>query len=75
MKKQYTLIALCLALCAGSAFAADTGSKAADSGAAPKATRTKQQSKMGNCSKEAKAKTLKGAERKQFMSTCLKAKA
>ncbi|MBE0613417.1 MAG: PsiF repeat-containing protein [Burkholderiales bacterium] len=31
-----------------------------------------QQSKMGDCNKEAKAKDLKGDERKKFMSGCLK---
>lgn len=73
MKKQYSMIALCLAIFAGSAIAAgDAGTKATASGDAPK---SKQQTKMGTCSKEAKAKTLKGDERKQFMSSCLKAKA
>ena len=33
---------------------------------------TPQQMKMGNCNKEAKAKELKGPERKKFMSECLK---
>lgn len=33
-----------------------------------------QQSKMKTCNAEAKTKTLKGAERKAFMSECLKAK-
>jgi hypothetical protein len=33
---------------------------------------TAQQSKMGNCNKEAKEKKLKGDERKKFMSQCLK---
>ena len=62
MKKQYPVIALAIALFAGSAIAAET----------PKG---KQQTKMATCSKEAKSKSLKGAERKQFMSSCLKAKA
>jgi hypothetical protein len=44
------------------------GAHAAD-GAAPN-----QQSKMKNCNADAKAKALKGAERKAFMSECLKAK-
>ncbi len=73
MKKQYSMIALGLALFAGSAIAAgDAGAKVTASGDTPKG---KQQAKMSTCSKEAKAKTLKGAERKQFMSSCLKAKA
>jgi hypothetical protein len=67
MKKQYSLIALSLALFAGSALAAGD----ADS-ATPK---SKQQTKLGTCSKEAKAKAIKGADRRQFMSTCMKAKA
>jgi hypothetical protein len=67
MKKQYSLIALSLALVAGSALAAGD--------AAPAAPQGKQQSKLGACSKEAKAKSIKGADRRQFMSTCMKAKA
>ena len=35
----------------------------------------KQQTKLGTCSKEAKAKSIRGADRRQFMSTCMKAKA
>ncbi len=73
MKKQYSMIALTLSLFAGSAIAAgDAGAKATASADTPK---SRQQAKMGACNKEAKSKTLKGAERKQFMSTCLKAKA
>ncbi|MCE4055702.1 PsiF family protein [Pseudomonas sp. Au-Pse12] len=34
---------------------------------------TAQQNKMTNCNAEATAKSLKGDERKAFMSTCLKA--
>ena len=34
---------------------------------------TAQQQKMKDCNREASAKTLKGDERKKFMSTCLKA--
>jgi hypothetical protein len=67
MKKQYSLIALSLALFAGSALAAGDGAVAT-----PK---SKQQTKLGTCSKEAKANAIKGAERRQFMSTCMKAKA
>jgi len=66
MKKQYSLIALSLALFAGSALAADAGT------ATPQG---KQQTKLGTCSKEAKAKSIRGADRRQFMSTCMKAKA
>jgi len=67
MKKHYPLIALSLALFAGSALAAGD--------AAPVSPQGKQQTKLGTCSKEAKAKAIKGAERRQFMSTCMKAKA
>jgi hypothetical protein len=48
MKKHYSLIALSLALFAGSALAAGD--------AAPASPRGKQQTKLGTCSKEAKAK-------------------
>ena len=65
MNKTTTAIAaLCLALFAGNALAATD--------AAPK---SKQQGRMATCSKEAKAKDLHKDARKQFMSTCLKAKA
>jgi len=57
MKKL--LIALCLTLATGSAFAKDE--KAA----------TPQQNKMADCNKEAKEKALKGDERKAFMKSCL----
>ena len=33
--------------------------------------KTEQQTKMGACNKEAAAKSLKGAERKTFMKSCL----
>lgn len=64
MNKTTTLAALCLALFAGSTLAATD--------ATPK---SRQQGKMATCSKEAKAKDLHKDARKQFMSTCLKAKA
>jgi hypothetical protein len=60
MKKL--LIALCLTLAAGSSFAKDE--KAA----------TPQQSKMGDCNKEAKEKSMKGDDRKAFMKSCLSTK-
>ncbi|WP_027996351.1 PsiF family protein [Simplicispira psychrophila] len=59
MKQLLSLTALGLALCLGSAHAADTDA------AAP----TKQQSKMATCNKEATG--MKGDERKGFMKTCL----
>ena len=40
--------------------------------AAPSSAKMKQQDKMKSCNAEAKAKALKGDERKKFMSTCLK---
>ena len=40
---------------------------------APAKVKTKQQVKMASCNKDAKEKALKGAERKTFMSSCLKA--
>ncbi len=57
----FAAIAFALALCAGSATAADTK--------AP----TAQQSKFGACAKDAHAKGLKGDEYKSYMSTCAKA--
>ncbi|HUV99509.1 MAG TPA: PsiF family protein [Gallionella sp.] len=45
--------------------------KATAKAAAPSA-KVKQQAKMKSCNAEAKAKALKGAERKKFMSSCLK---
>jgi hypothetical protein len=80
-------LALGLVLAAGPAAAASHAGamdaapmkKEAASAAAPKApkaaktAKTRQQTKMGTCSKEAKAKSLKGQERKDYMSTCLKA--
>jgi hypothetical protein len=48
--------------------------KPADTPAAPAAEKKMraQQSKMGDCNKEAKEKKLAGDERKKFMSNCLK---
>ncbi|MCX7142398.1 MAG: PsiF family protein [Proteobacteria bacterium] len=48
--------------------------KPAEKAAAPAAEKkmTAQQSKMGDCNKEAKEKKLAGDERKKFMSGCLK---
>ena len=60
MKKLMPLIALGLALCVGTAHAADDK--------AP----TPQQNKMAMCNKDAGDK--KGDERKKFMSECLSAK-
>jgi hypothetical protein len=65
MKKLFSLITLSLALSVGGAYAAT-------SAAAPADGKTKQQTKMADCNKEAKDKDLKGEERKKFMSSCLK---
>ena len=56
------LAALLFAVIAAPAFAADTGAKPA----------TPQQQRMKDCNASATSKGLKGAERKQFMSSCLK---
>ena len=61
LKKDYTLKA------AGAASA--TEAKPTASAAAPAAT---QQNKMKSCNADAKTKALKGADRKTFMSSCLK---
>ena len=62
---------------AGAAFAATPQASAAPAAThsmqAPAKVRTAQQQRMANCNKEATGK--KGAERKAFMSSCLKGKA
>jgi len=58
------VLALALAVGSGAAFARD----ASKSGKAP----TPQQQKFGICAKDAKAKGLKGADYKAYMSTCAK---
>ncbi len=64
-----TLLTLMLAV--GAAHAAkDAATADAPAAKAP----TGQQAKMATCSKEAREKTLKGAERKAFMSECLSSK-
>jgi hypothetical protein len=62
MKYLMTVLALSVACLSTSAFAAEAAS----------APMSKQQSKMGDCNKEAGEK--KGDERKAFMKTCLSAK-
>jgi hypothetical protein len=64
MRKILSLIALGLTLSLGHAYAADA--------AKTDAGKTKQQTKMATCNKEAGDK--KGDERKKFMSDCLKDK-
>ena len=63
MKHLMTVLALSVACLSNTALAAD---------AAARAPMTKQQSKMGECNKDAGDK--KGDERKAFMKTCLSAK-
>ena len=65
MKKIIALIVLSLA--ASGAMAAEKAKKE------PSPAQLAQQQKMKDCSAEAKQKGLKGDERKQFMSGCLKA--
>lgn len=64
MKMTTAALAACLCLAHAASFAADT--KAAD--------KPGQQSRMKTCNADAKAKNLKGDERKAFMSACLKSK-
>ena len=64
MKMTLPAFVACLCLAHASSFAADT----------PAADPPRQQSRMKPCNADAKAKSLKGAERKAFMSACLKAK-
>jgi hypothetical protein len=60
------LVATALVLAAGSGFAADAPK--------PSAAQAAQQARFRDCNADAKAKTLKGDERKTFMSGCLKKK-
>ena len=64
MKAMTVLVALAVA--AGSALAADEKKE-------PSAAQKAQQERMSACNAQAKEKNLKGNERKQFMSECLKA--
>ena len=86
MKKLITVITLGFAMSMGAYAASHAGAPMKASSApgksasapAPAAAAasapgmTKQQTKMGDCNKDAKEKNLKGDERKAFMSTCLK---
>jgi len=69
MKFAATTLALALALAAGAASAADRPASTATQ--EPAKTLTPQQQKMKDCNAQAKGK--KGAERNDFMKTCLKA--
>jgi hypothetical protein len=68
MHKTLSILALGIALCAGTAFAADTAAKKE-----PSAAQKAQQDKMKACNADPKAKAAKGEERKKFMSECLSA--
>ena len=63
-RHTFTIATLAVLLISGSALAADPPAK----------DKPSQQNKMKACNADAKAKALKGAERKTFMSECLKAK-
>jgi hypothetical protein len=71
MKHLITVLALSLAALSTSAFAT-THKEAPDMAKGASAPMGKQQTKMGDCNKEAGEK--KGDERKAFMKTCLSAK-
>jgi hypothetical protein len=64
MKTRTTALVACLGLLSATCFA--NAPKAADP--------PSQQNRMKTCNADAKAKSLKGDERKAFMSQCLKAK-
>jgi len=67
-KISLTLALVMLAAIAVPTMAQDTTKKQ------PSAAQAAQQQKMTDCNKEATAKSLKGDERKTFMSSCLRAK-
>ena len=71
MKHLMTVLALSVACLSTSAFAT-THKEAPDMAKGASAPMGKQQTKMGECNKEAGDK--KGDERKAFMKTCLSAK-
>lgn len=68
MKALIVSITLAFGLVAGSAIAADDAKKT------PSPAQQAQQERMKSCNKEAKDKSLKGDERKSFMSDCLSGK-
>jgi len=71
LKKDYVLKSAAPAAEKKEAAPAKAEAKPAASAAAPSAKAT-QQDKMKSCNADAKAKALKGDERKKFMSSCLK---
>lgn len=72
MHKSVSLAAAALALSLATAAVAKDA-PAADTG--PVDGRVAQQGRMKSCNADAKAKSLKGAERKAFMGECLRKKA
>ena len=64
MKPITTALVACFCLVHAASFAADP----------PAADKPSQQNRMKTCNADAKAKSLKGDERKAFMSSCLKSK-
>ena len=55
------------------ALSSHSGTTKAEPSAPVVKVKTRQQVKMAACNKDAKQKTLKGDERKKFMSSCLSA--
>ncbi|WP_427914006.1 PsiF family protein [Ramlibacter sp. MMS24-I3-19] len=72
MHKSLSLVAAALAL---SLATAANAKEAPAADAKPSDSRVAQQSRMKTCNADAKAKALKGAERKAFMGECLRKKA
>lgn len=66
--RMTAVLPILLSLCFAS------GVMAAETTKAPSEAQTAQREKMTNCNKQATDKSLKGDERKAFMSECLKAK-
>jgi psiF repeat len=71
LKKDYVLKSAAPAADKTAAAPAKADAKPTAS-AAPSFAKVKQQDKMKSCNADAKAKALKGDERKKFMSSCLK---
>lgn len=61
-----------MSTCLKSGGAAAASAPATGAAAAAPSAKQAQQGKMTTCNADAKSKALKGAERKAFMSTCLK---
>ena len=72
LKKDYVLKSEAAPAAAPDKKTAKAETKPAASAAVPAAEPVKQQDKMKACNADAKAKDLKGDERKKFMSSCLK---